>query len=215
MNGKSDFRLALSMSMWFKLKYLLLAHVFLLHHTIGYASQSMSHTISIIGCLFLILLTTSCGDKASSSKAPPLVEASVGQIDPKAEEKAIVALLDKETRFFANKDADGVLSCYVSDGRFSRIQQLPGGAGMVKTGGKLEDMRGPLMAYLINLDEDVFELQDRIGLKISYSDDNTVGTVTFTQIAESGGLRTKSEEIRTVEKIDGEWKILLISSVMY
>lgn len=144
-----------------------------------------------------------------------MVEASVGTIDPKAEEKSIIALLNKESDSFEAKEVDELLTCYISDGRFSRIQQMPNGQGMAKFRGKPSEMRESLMAFFISMDEDIFELKDRLGLEISYSDDNTVATVTYTQIAQIGDLRMKSEEIRTVEREDGEWKILLVSSILH
>jgi hypothetical protein len=84
---------------------------------------------------------------------------------------------------------------------------------MVKQGGTPEDMRPSMMAYFISTGDWVFELNKRVGINISYSKDNTVATVTFTQVA--NGSSEKSEEIRIMEREGGEWKILLISSVMH
>jgi hypothetical protein len=96
------------MTTWFKLKYLLLAYALFYTTPLGYASQSMSHTILILSSLLLVFLTMSCGDKTPVDKVPELVEASVGPIDPKVEEKAVIALLDRETQAFTAKDVDAL-----------------------------------------------------------------------------------------------------------
>lgn len=171
----------------------------------------MSHTISLLGCLFFVCSLTSCGDSSPAQSSPTAVQV----FDVEKEEKEIIALLNRETAAFENKDADALLACYISDGRFSRIQQLPDGGGMLKEGGELESMRGGLMTYFESLGDEVFVLEKLSGLEISFSTDNTVATVTYTQFAQMGGVSRGSDQIRTMEKENGEWKILLISSIMH
>lgn len=175
----------------------------------------MSHTTLLLSCLILAFTLTSCGGDATADQKTPTVEASVAEIDPRKEEKEIVNLIKQETAAFAAKDVDKLLNCYISDGRFSRIQQLPRGQGMLKEGGALEGMRESLSAYFVSTGESVFEVLERVNMDISYSEDNSTATVTYTEVANNGGQIVKSEQIRVMEKENGAWKILLVSSIMH
>lgn len=159
--------------------------------------------------LALIFIGTSlffsCAEKAK--------EADNGQAEAnmEKEKKAIYATIENETKSFFNRDYDAWKSSYAqTDYAF---QAWSNRDGTFDSNVGWDDINNQIGKYITDNPEKSYPKVERKNMKYKFYCDN-VAYLTWDQFNSDGREKNfhHSKEVRLMEKIDGQWKIVCVSA---
>ena len=163
------------------------------------------HLLYVALFLGLIASCTSINKDPESSE-PQLV------IDVGMQESEIKNLILMESRFLQEGRFDKWINCFTQDDKTSFLQAPPGDFGIPVSLSGIHRLEEAGQDYLSAQSRLNIEVLDRSDWKISIKGD--MGWVRFKQETSIDGSSFHSEEVRVVEKVDGDWKIALFATLL-
>ena len=162
----------------------------------------------IILFAFLVsLLAVSC-----SSEAPPPPPAPV-TVDLAAESAAIKTIILDQTKAFVARDVDGMVAYHTDPAQV--IQNVFGQTDILSATMPHDVMKGALRDYFNSVPPSDVRTDEVItDWNIRLSDDGSMAWATYKSKIERTNDFFTNEEIRILEKVDGEWKLALVSTLI-
>ena len=162
--------------------------------------------ISLFTFLLSALLLGCATEPPPPAPAPP-------SVDVAAESAAIKQIILDQTKAFVNRDVDGMVAYHTDPAQV--IQNVFGQTDILSATMPHEVMKGELRNYFAAVPPSDVRTDEVItDWNIRLSDDGSMAWATYKSKIERTEDFFTNEEIRILEKVDGTWKLALVSTLI-
>lgn len=122
--------------------------------------------------------------------------------DVESEKKALIQLIDDETKYLAASDSVSWAKCWVNDSEakltVASVDDAQQFVGWDNINAAMRNVLKDAKPFELKLKRDNYH----------FAIDNNIAFVSFDQSDSWGGVDRKTKESRTLRKVDGQWKII-------
>lgn len=158
--------------------------------------------------LLLAFLMFSCDSNVVTPEPPP----ATVTIDVEAETAAIKKIVLDQTKAFVARDVDKMVAYHTDPAQV--IQNVYGATDILSATLPHDVMKEMLREYYVSTEGTVRVEDETSDWNIRISNDGSMAWVTYKSRVDLASETFNNEEIRVLEKVDGEWKLALVSTLI-